>query len=890
MRSVRVTVALFWAVVAVVGFWASPDSRMTVAGPQFADAATGRVVKSLKRAMNQGWRNGAHSVCAILGCDYEQVKAHLAHHPASFHSFKAVCAQLDEFEEEITTSKQREEDLTPNQKEYRWLLLMKAAAVLNHCLGTKFSVPANFVPPHVKSNEYVPGQRGDGDEKEKLKSRMKALQVVVPLPTVDEIQNYASQRLASLRQTHMDQTKELEEARHRKFLLLQEEHDRQTEQMISELKLKQTEEMDTLRRELAEEKRLFDHSVKVWDAVSRLLTDAHLGIEALSERVHSMSQQVFKLSSFYDKLHSYQQASKENPTGNAAYSALSYAFQSEAAVEQAMQQIVATYQEASGAVARIQEILSQAEGVTATAPPRDDAPWFQQRQRGYKDRLDSFNNLLTDLSVRLEDLMQTAEERKLVILFSGDEVRTQTLALLQERTNDWSARLATLRERAQGIEVAASKFFESSAQLDRTTGEVVSAVLQNPDAFIVQVSTYATESGSLRSSANVIEEDLKNLIKALQEIGREMTGMTEGISAAQLPPAVLEFLGLPGLFNALNVDMQVKAKGQQMIQLIKARLNQTVEISRKLEMLKNEVKNIRSPAAREQAEWALSEVSTKLQDVLRAKAEVELEIQQINLQLQQAQATIAQLDQRMNHERLAAKRVAAGSSAAGGLRGNSLAFGGTVGGLGGSIDGLGTSAGSVMGLGSSVGGGLNADSRVTLVELEQQRQAAKEKLQELRQSLSTKQREAVSLENEARRLEAEVGTKQRELTEEQQRIVRTMTLAQSLTTGAAPTASMTMASLRGGLGMTGGLGGGSAALMSQGLMGSRATGMLGGSMGGLGGSMGGLGGNVGGLGGSMGGLGGNVGGLGGSMGGLGGNVGGLGGSRGGLGGLSRGGI
>nr|PIM01109.1 putative transmembrane protein [Toxoplasma gondii COUG] len=853
MRPLRVTVALFWAMVAVVGFWASPDSRLTVRGPQFADAATRGVVKSLKRAMNQGWRNGAHSICAILGCDYEHVKAHLTHKPTFFHSFKAVCAQLDEFEEEVTHAKMREEDLTPSQREYRWLLLSKGAALINDALGTQFEVPASYVPHNAKNRHYIPGQRGEGDEKEKLKTRMRGLQVVVPLPTLEEIQKDGMDRLAAVREKHMAQIKELEDARHRKFLLLQEEHDRQTDQLVSELRLKHTEEMDTIRRELAEERRLFEQSVKVWDAVSRLLTDAHVGIETLTDRVHTMSQHVFKLNVFYEKLHSFQQTAKENPTGAAPYSALSYAFQSEAAVDQAMHQIVAIYQEASAGVARVQEILNQADGVMATAPTRDDAAWFQQRQRGYKDRLESFVNLLSDLSVRLEDYMQTAEERKLVTLFLGDEVRTQILALLQERTTEWSTRLATLRERTQGIETAANKFFESSTQLDRTTGEVVSAVLQNPEAFLVQVSTYATESGTLRSAAGVIEEDLKAVVKALQDLGREMTGLTEGVASAQLPPAVLDFLGLPGLFNALQVDMQVKAKGQQLLQLIKGRLSQTGEITRKLEMLKSEVKNIRSPAVREQAEWALTEASTKLQDVLRTKAEVELEIQQINLQLQQVQGTVTQLDQRIAHERVVAQRAAAGGSAAAGLRGGSLALGGSA-------------TGSMVGLGGSVSG-LGTDSRAAIADLEQKRQNEKEKIQELRHNLSSKQRESVSLDNEARRLEVEVANKQRELAEEQQRVLRVATLAQALTTGASPNIGMSMASMRGGLGLTGGLAGSSAALMTQGIMGSRAAGLLGGSTAGLAGaSMGGLaGGSMGGLGGAgMGGYGG------GSMGGLGG--------------------
>ncbi|KEP66732.1 UNVERIFIED_CONTAM: hypothetical protein HHA_269690 [Hammondia hammondi] len=868
MRPLRVTVALFWAMVAVAGFWASPDSRVTVRGPQFADAATRGVVKSLKRAMNQGWRNGAHSICAILGCDYEHVKAHLTHKPTYMHSFQAVCVQLDEFEDEITQSKLREEDLTPNQREYRWLLLSKATALLNEALGTQFEVPASYVPHNAKNRHYIPGQRREEDEK-KLKTRMRGLQVIVSLPTLEEIQKDGVNRLAAVREKQMTQMRELEDARQRKFLLLQEEHDRQTDQLVSELKLKHAEEMDTVRRELAEERRLFEQSMKVWDAVSRLLTDAHVGVETLTDRVHTMSQHVFKLNAFYEKLHSFQQTAKENPTGAAPYSALSYAFQSEAAVDQAMHQIVAIYQEASAGVARVQEILNQADGVMATAPTRDDATWFQQRQRGYKDRMESFVSLLSDLSVRLEDYMQTAEERKLVTLFLGDEVRTQILGMLQERTTEWSTRLATLRERTQGIEAAANKFFENSTQLDRTTGEVVSAVLQNPEAFLVQVSTYATESGTLRSAAGVIEEDLKAVIKALLELGREMTGLTEGVASAQLPPAVLDFLGLPGLFNALQVDMQVKAKGHQLLQLMKGRLSQTGEIMRKLEMLKSEVKNIRSPAVREQAEWALTEASTKLQDVLRTKAEVDLEIQQINLQLQQVQGTVTQLEQRIAHERVVAQRAAAGGSAAAGLRGGSLALGGSA-------------TGSVMGLGGSVSG-FGTDSRAAIADLEQKRQNEKEKMQELRHNLSSKQRESVSLDNEARRLQTDVASRQRELAEEQQRVLRVVTLAQALTTGAPPGIGVSVASVRGGLGLTGGFPGSSAALMTQGLMGSRAAGLVGGSTAGLAGaSMGGLAGaSMGGLaGGSIGGLaGGSIDGLGGAgMGGYGGgSVGGLGG-------------
>ncbi|PFH35649.1 hypothetical protein BESB_053000 [Besnoitia besnoiti] len=833
MPSCRVVIALVWAVVSAAGL--SPlDPKAANGGLRLAEGSTHEVVKSLKRAMNQRWRNGGRSICSVFGCDYEQVKSRLSYQPTFFLSFKAVCAQFDEFEEEVSNAKQREEDLTPSQKEYRWLLLTKAAALLNDSLGTKYEVPEKYVPQHLRTRHYVPGWREDVEkQKDRVKSQVEKLQVTVPLPTLEGIQKEAGDRLAALRQRHVEQIRELEETRHRKWLLLQEEHDRQTAQMVADLKLKQAEEADTLRRELIEEKRAFDQSVKVWDMVSRLLNEAHAAIEAFSDRVHSLGQQVFKLKSFHEKLQSYQQASKNNPEGSAPYSALSYAFQSESAVSQAMQQVHTTYQEASVAASRIQEILNQAETAMAAAPSKENAPWFQQHHRGYKDRLESFSNLLADLTIRLEDHMQTAEERKLVTLFSGDEVRTQVLTLLQDRTSGWTTRLTALRERAHGIEAEAHKFFESSAQLDRNTGEVLAAVLQNPEAFVVQVATYSTESNALRETAARIEEELKSAVKALQELEREVRGMADGISTAQLPPAVIDFLGLPALFNAVQVDMQLKPKGQQLLQHIKARLSQLVEVLRKLEMVKNEVKNIRSPAEREQAEWSLNEASAKLQEAVRSKSDIDLQIQQLTLQLQQLQATVVQLEQRINHERLLSHRAAGGGRTALVLRGNTLGLG-TPPVPAGSLQGITTLEGSVLGLRSSVGGGVGLDPQAVVADLEQQLQTAKERAQETRRNLAVKQRDAVAVENEIRRLDAEVSAKQREMAEEQQKMARVMSLCQALGAGGVSVGGMSVASIGGGLGMSGGFTGDSASgILAPGIMGSRARGIGGLSMGGM---------------------------------------------------------
>ncbi|PHJ22688.1 transmembrane protein [Cystoisospora suis] len=824
-------------------------------------AAEASVVKSLKRAVSQEWRVGARSICSILGCDYETVKSRLSGQPSYFVTFKALSAQMDHFNQMITTRRQGEADLTPDQRKARWLLLTKVADILNQALGTEYSVPPNYVPEDMQSRQYQYGAAQSPEVVEKasqhIKSEVHKLQVTVPLPTTEDLQNTAREKLSGLRGKHQQEIAAVEESQRQKLLLLQEEHDRQTHRLLTELKIRQVEEAETLRAELTEERRFFDQNVKIWEAVSDMLTQARTILETLSERVHVMGTQVFKLSSFHEKLTGYQQSAKSNPESTAAYTALGYAFQSEAAVVQAMEMVTTSYRDTTAIAAQVQEILNAAENAMGTVP-QECMRWFEAQQRGYKDRLESFNKILSDLTTRTEDYLQTAEEKKLVTIFAGDEVRLQILALLQERVSGWNTQLVTIRERTAGIETAATRLMEGAAQLDRSTLEAVSSVLQQPDGFLVHVGTYSTETATLRESASRIEEDIKTNVKDLQEVERAIRSVAENVAGAQLPPAVLDYLGIPALVNSLQVDMQLKQNGTHLVQLIRGRLNQLSEVMRKLELLRKEVKNLKSPADREQAEWSLNEIMKELQDVTRTKSEVELQVQQVTLEIQQLQAAANQLEQRMALERRTVRRNAPGRTMAGGVRGTTF-DGTTLGGLGGTAQGVGT----IMG-----GLGDTSDVRATIAELEDQLRKTRQQVQERRQDLSNKQREAMSLENTMRRLETEIATKQREQADEQQRVARILSLAQAISGSGGPAGGvMSMASMAAGLGgsMPGALmGSAGAGLLSGGMMGSMTGSVLGGSVAGLGSSVAG---GVPGLGGGMASMGGSVAGLRGSVGG-----------------------
>lgn len=741
-------------------------------GPAFVlFAEAGGVIKTFKRMVNQGWRVGARELCNILGCDYEYVKAQLYAIPSAFVSFKALCIQMDRLEMDI--SSQMGGEATPTQKELRYILLTKAAKLMQQHLDLQVEIPAKYLPPSVESNVTAqrpstgqrPGaQQGSGQTiggetgaaeagssprartDEEMRQRLNALHDAVQLPTAEEFDRSARQRLTELQKQHAMQTVKLKDMSRQKLQMLTETHEQESARLFNELQQTQTAELSVVRGELEKQRRVFVQALEAFSVTGKLLAQSKTYMQRLYAAVQQMAAHFSRLVTVETKLANLLKALQQETPATFQYSCLHAASQSDAAVTQVMKQVLAVYEESTSIADQVQKILNDAE--TTVETPAIEAAQLGSQKQMFKDRLNQFRAASYNLIARMEETVQSAEERKLVTLFISEDVRNKVLGAIRDRVGQWKDELTRLQERTEHVDSSHAQFLQMGAALGRRVLAAVNGVLQSPAGDAL--AGVSEEIAEVEKQGNKIREELSLIIEALPVLEQDIRSMAESLRAANIPITTLEELGVPSLLAALQSEHELKEKAQKMFVAVRAGLGRTENTLRIIQALQKETHLLRSPTDREALDSEIRDIMSKLRDISHSKAEVEVDLKHLHVDIQQLQNSIHQINQRLNLERKSAH-------------------------LAGDIRGW-------MGKGDERDAG-DEKAAAALSALEEELRAATESLATKQQELAIKHSQKMELLGEAKKLEAEMQSRQRIVAEEQTRIARMTQLSQAVMDG-----------------------------------------------------------------------------------------------------------